>query len=75
MNTEILTVHATPQAATVYRAASGEDRRKSDRLVSLQLTEFAKSHESLATVMDAMSQEAVKVGLTPDIQGSILHGS
>jgi hypothetical protein len=75
MNTETITVHVTPQAATAYRGASEEDRRKLDLLVSLQLTEFSKSDESLATVMDAMSQEAANAGLTPEILDSILHGS
>jgi hypothetical protein len=75
MQTESITVHVTPQAATAYRAASEEDRRKLDLLVSLQLTEFTKSNDSLASVMDAMSQEAANSGLTPDLLGSILHGT
>jgi hypothetical protein len=75
MNTETITVHVTPQAATAYRAASEDDRRKLDLLVSLQLTEFARSSDSLAAVMDAMSQEAANAGLTPEILDSILHGS
>ena len=75
MNTETITVHVTPQAATAYRAASEEDRRKLDLLVSLQLTEFSQSNDSLATVMDAMSHEAAAAGLTPEVLDSILHGS
>ena len=75
MQTETITVHVTPQAATAYRAASEEDRRKLDLLVSLQLSEFSRSNDSLATVMDAMSQEAASSGLTPEILDSILHGT
>jgi hypothetical protein len=75
MNTETITVHVTPQAATAYRAASEEDRRKLDLLVSLQLTEFSQSNDSLAAVIDAMSQEAAAAGLTPEVLDSILHGS
>ena len=75
MNTETITVHVTPQAATAYRAASEEDRHKLDLLVSLQLTEFSQSNDSLTTVMDAMSQEAASAGLTPEVLDSILHGS
>jgi hypothetical protein len=75
MQTETITVQVTPQAATAYRAASAEDRRKLDLLVSLQLTEFSKSSDSLAAVMDAMRREAANSGLTPEILESILHGN
>jgi hypothetical protein len=75
MQTETITVHVTPQAATAYRAASEEDRRKLDLLVSLQLTEFSKSNDSLAAVMDAMSKEAANAGLTPEGLESILQGN
>jgi hypothetical protein len=74
MKTEAITVHVSPQIATAYRAASPEDRRKLDLLVSLQLTEFFTSGESLEKVMDEMSQEAVSAGLTPEILDSILNG-
>jgi hypothetical protein len=75
MRTETITVHVTPQAATACCAASEDDRRKLDLLVSLQLTEFSQSNDSLTTVMDAMGQEAANAGLTPEILDSILHGS
>jgi hypothetical protein len=75
MQTEAITVHETPQAATAYRAASEEDRRKLDLLVSLQLAEYSRSNDSLAAVMDAMSKEAANAGLTPEGLESILHGT
>jgi hypothetical protein len=75
MKTEAITVHVTPQAATTYRAASEEDRRKLDLLVSLQLTGSLGSGDSLEKVMEDMGQEAAAAGLTPEILDSILHES
>jgi len=75
MNTETITVHVSPQAATAYRAASADERRKLDLLVSLQLTGLASSGDSLEKVMDDMSQEAAAAGLTPEMLDSILNES
>ena len=75
MKTEAITIHVTPQVAMTYRAASEENRRKMDLLVSLQLAELSKSNDSLETVVNAMSQEAASKGLTPEILDSILHGT
>jgi hypothetical protein len=75
VNTETIVIRVNPEVARAYRAASEEDRCKLDLLVGLQLAEFLKSSESLATVMDAMSQEAANAGLTPEMSDSILHRS
>ena len=73
MKIEEITMHVTPEAAQAYRAASDENRRKMDLLVSFQLTEFLRSPESLEEVMEEMSREAQQRGLTPAILDSILH--
>jgi hypothetical protein len=75
MKTESITIRVTPQAATTYRVASEEDRRKMDLLMSLQLVEISRSSDSLDTAMNAMSEEAANSGLTPEILDSILHGT
>ena len=75
MKSETITIHVSPQAAMAYRAASTDDRRKLDLLVSLQLTKFSSSGDSLEKVMDDMSQEAAAAGLTPEILDSILNES
>jgi hypothetical protein len=75
MKTETITVNVTPQAATVYRSATADDRRKLDLLVSLQLAGFSTSGDSLEKVMDDMSREALASGLTPEILDAILHES
>ena len=73
MKTDEITIHVDPAVAGAYRAASQEDRRKMDLLVSFQLLEFLRSPESLEEVMDEMSREAQQHGLTPAIMDSILH--
>jgi hypothetical protein len=75
MKTETITVHVTPQAATAYRAASAEDRRKLDLLVSLQLSGSLNSGDSLEKVVEDMGQEAAAAGLTPEILDSIVNES
>ena len=75
MKTETITVHVTPQAATVYRTASADDRRKLDLLVSLQLAGFSSSGDSLEKVMDDMSREAAAAGFSPEILRSSLNDS
>ena len=73
MKTEEITIHVDPELARAYRAASEEDRRRMDLLVTFQLTEFLRSPESLEEVMDEMSREAQQRGLTPALLDSILH--
>ena len=73
MITDEITVHVHPNVARAYKAASETDRRKMDLLVSFQLTEFMQSPQSLDEVMNAMSREARRNGLTPEILDSILH--
>ena len=44
-----------------------------DLLMSMQLSELLQSPQSLDEAMNAMSQEARRNGLTPEILDSILH--
>lgn len=73
MSTDEITVHVRSDVARAYKAASEPDRRKMDLLVSLQLTEFVQSPQSLDDAMSAMSREARRNGLTPEVLDSILH--
>jgi hypothetical protein len=75
MNTETITIHVSPQVATAYRTASEEDRRRLDLLVSLQLTDFLRSSDSLEDAIEDMSREATATGLTPEMLDSIIHES
>jgi hypothetical protein len=54
-------------------AASDEDRRKLDLLLSLRLQDVTQSAESLKDVMREISRRAQQRGLTPEILDSILR--
>jgi hypothetical protein len=74
MTMQEITIHVTPDAAATYLAASEEDRRKLDVLLSLRLSEAAGWNRSLRDVIREASQEAQAKGLTPEILQEILNG-
>jgi hypothetical protein len=72
METQELTIRVTPAAATIYQAASEQERLKLDALLSLRLSEAAEPSRSLKEIMREASREAQKRGLTEDILKEIL---
>ena len=70
--TEHITVSVDPDVADVYRSASDDDRRKLDLLVNLRLREATESTSSLRTLLQEISRDARRRGLTPEILQSIL---
>jgi hypothetical protein len=73
MKTEEITIRVDPDAAKAYRAASDEDRRKLELLISMKLREATKSTGSLIQAMKETSRNAQERGLTPEILASLLH--
>jgi hypothetical protein len=71
--TEEITIRVDPKAASAYRAASEEDRRKLDLLLSLRLNDALAANGSLKDVMREISRQAQERGLTPEILESILR--
>jgi hypothetical protein len=69
-----ITIRVEPTAAAIYLAASEQDRRKLDVLLSLRLTQTARQSRSLREVIRDASQEAQANGLTPEILQEILDG-
>lgn len=69
---EQITVSVDPEVAEFYRSASDAERRKLDLLVSLRLRDAAVDGKSLEEVMDEISINAQRRGLTPEILKSIL---
>ena len=67
-----ITVSVDPDVADVYRSASDDDRRKLDLLVNLRLREATESTSSLRTLLQEISRDARRRGLTPEILQSIL---
>ena len=74
MQTQEITIRVDPEAATAYLAASEDDRRKLDLLLSLRLQDAIQPGESLEKVMREIGRRAQERGLTPEILESILNG-
>lgn len=73
MQTQEITIRVDPEAACAYLAASEDDRRKLDLLLSLRLQDVTQPGESLEDVMREIGRRAQERGLTPDILESILR--
>ena len=73
MQTQEITIRVDPEAANAYLAASEEDRRKLDLLLSLRLQDVTQSTDSLERVMREISRRAQQRGMTPEILESILR--
>ena len=73
MQTQQITIRVDPDAASAYLAASEEDRRKLDLLLSLRLQDVTQPGESLEEVMREIGRRAQQRGLTPEILESIVR--
>jgi len=73
MDTKAITIQVTADAARAYEAASPEDKRKLDALLSLRLSDLTRKKRPLEEVMSEISREARQRGLTPEIMESILN--
>lgn len=69
-----ISIEVDPEAARAYEAASAEEKRKLQLLLSLRLREIISGAPMpLTEIMDKMGAEAQARGLTPEILDSILH--
>ncbi len=73
METKQITVRVNLEAAHIFEAASEEQRRKIEALLSLKLTQATRKKRALEEVMDDISQKAQERGLTPEILDAILN--
>jgi hypothetical protein len=73
METKTIRIRVSAEAAERFEAASEEDQRKIEALLSLQLGDLTQSKRSLEEIMDSMSKYAQSQGLTPEILESILN--
>jgi len=73
MATKEISIRVSDQAAEAYRAASPDERRKLDALLSMRLTEAMRTKRSLEEVMSEMSRRAQERGLTPEKLQEILN--
>jgi hypothetical protein len=72
MASKAITIRVNPEAAQAYEAASAEERRKFDVLLSLKLAEVTQEERSLEEVMRDISRNAQARGLTPEILQALL---
>ena len=74
METQTITIRVSPEAARIYNTATAEQQRKLEALLSLKLTEVARTTRPLEEIMSEMSRKAQARGLTPEILESLLNG-
>lgn len=72
MASRAITIRVNPEAAQAYEAASAEEKRKLDVLLSLKLTEVTQEERSLEEVMQDISRSAQTRGLTPEILQTLM---
>lgn len=69
---ERITVLVDSEVADFYRSVSEKDRRKLDLLANLRLREAAVDGKLLVEIMDEISDNAKRLGLTTEVLESIL---
>ena len=73
METKTITIRVNSEVARIFEAASEEQRRKLEALLSLKLGDATRRKRSLEEVMSDISRNAQARGLTPEIFNSILN--
>ena len=66
-------IRVSSEIADKFEAASEQEKRKIEALLSLKLGDLTKPERSLEEVMDSMSDYAQAQGLTPKILEKILN--
>jgi hypothetical protein len=72
METKSITIRVNVEVARIFEAASEEQRRKLEALLSLKLGDATRIKRPLEEVMGEISRNAQARGLTPEILDSIL---
>ncbi len=73
METREITIRVDSEAAQAYEAATPDERRKIDLLLSLRLKQVAGSAAPLKQVMREISEKAAARGLTEDKLDELLR--
>lgn len=72
MQTKTITIGVNAEVARIFEAASEEERRKLEALLSMKLSDVTRCKKNLEQVMSEISRNAQARGLTPEILDSIL---
>ena len=73
METKTIAIRVNADVARIFEAASEEQQRKLEALLSLKLSDATSRKRPLETVMDEIGKNAQARGLTPEILDSILN--
>ena len=68
-----ISIHVSPEAAQAFFAASTEERRKIELLLSLRLLEVTRPQKPLSQVMREISRTAQARGLTSEMLDDLLE--
>lgn len=72
METKPITIRVNAEVARIFEAASEDQRRKLEALLSLKLGDVTRHKRPLEEVMNDISRNAQARGLTPEILNLIL---
>ena len=72
METKLIQIRVSTEAAQTYETASDAEQRKLNALLSLKLSDVGRAQRPLEVVMNEISRKAQERGLTSEILESIL---
>ena len=73
METKMIQIRVSSEAAQAYEIASEAEQRKLDALLSLKLSEVGRAKRPLEVIMSEISRKAQDRGMMPKILESILN--
>lgn len=73
METRVIQIRVTTEAAQAYETASDAEQRKLNALLSLKLSDVGRAQRPLEVVMNEISRKAQERGMTSEILESILN--
>lgn len=73
METRVIQIRVSTEAAQTYETASEAEQCKLNALLSLKLSDVGRAQRPLETVMSEISRKAHERGMTTEILESILR--
>lgn len=73
METKVIRIRVSTEAAQAYETASDAEQRKLNALLSLKLSDVGRAQRPLEAVMNEISRKTQERGITSEILESILN--
>lgn len=73
MQTKVIQIRVSTEAAQAYETASDAEQRKLNALLSLKLSDVGRAQRPLEVVMNEISRRAQERGMTSETLESILN--